>query len=78
MRFFTSIFFQESNPSGASDKHFAAAECLTPPSQNLGLVIQHFILQQFFFHDSVVVFTPKRIFPDCPFKSKQRPEKFLF
>ena len=48
MRFFTSIFFQESNPSGAPDKHFAAAECLTPRSQNLGLVIQHFILQPFF------------------------------
>ena len=50
---------------------------LNNSTQNFRLSKATFCTSNLFFHDTVEVFTPTRISPDCPFKSNQRPAKFL-
>ena len=51
---------------------WCAAQCRV---RHFFLINQHFILQIFSF--MIDVFTPKRISPDCPFKSNQSQTKIL-
>ena len=54
-------------------KKFDSGVRKTPQSQNFRLCKSKFFLFKFFL--SWYVFTPKRISPDCPFKSNQRLSK---